>query len=70
MYVKKSGKSDQRRSSGDNGATAGSTASAQRLRMIFFTYMNIYHDCHHDSSQHRQCEELTQHAVVRPSRHN
>ena len=53
MYVKKSGKSDRRRSSGDNGATAGSKFAAQGLGMIFFTYMDIYRDCHHDSSQHR-----------------
>jgi hypothetical protein len=58
MYVKKSGKSDRRRSSGDNGATAGSKFAAQGLGMIFFTYMDIYRDCHHDSSQHRQREEL------------
>ena len=52
MFVKVWFESDGRRSSGYNSTT--------------LTNMNIYHDSYHNSCQHRQSEELTQHAVVRP----
>ncbi len=58
--------SDRRRTALEGGATADSMTVAQRLGMIFLTYMNIYRDSHHNGCQHRQREELTQHAVVRP----
>lgn len=70
MYVKVWGKSDRRRSPGNDGATAGSMTSAQRLGEIFLTYMDIYRNSQHNGCQHRQCEELAQHAVMRPSCHS
>ena len=70
MYVKVWGKSDRRRSPGNDGATAGSITAAQRLGKIFLTYMDIYRDSHHNGCQHRQREELTQNTVVRPSSHS
>ena len=69
MYVKVWGKSDRRRPPGNDVATAGGMTAAQRLGVIFLTYMDIYRDGHQNGSQHRQREELTQHAVVRPSCH-
>ena len=70
MYVKVWGKSDRRRSPGNDVATAGSMTSAQRLGVIFLTYMNIYCDSHHNGCQHRQRKELAQYAVMRPSCHS
>ena len=70
MYVKSLGGSGRRRSPGNDGATADGMTAAQRLGVIFLTYMDIYCDSHHDSCQHRQREELAQHAVVRPSCHS
>ena len=69
MYVKVWGKSDKRRPSANDGATADDMTAAQRLGMRFLTYMDIYRDGHQNGSQHRQREELTQYAVVRPSCH-
>ena len=70
MYVKVWGKSNKRRPSANDGATADDMTAAQRLGMIFLTYMDIYRDSHHNGCQHRQREELAQHAVVRPSSHS
>ena len=46
MYVKFWGESDRRRSPGNNDATAGGMTAAQRLGVIFLTYMDIYRDSH------------------------
>ena len=70
MYVKIWGESDRWRSPGNDGATADGMTAAQRLGEIFLTYMDIYHDCHHNGSQHREREKLAQHAVMRPSCHS
>ena len=66
MFVKVWFESDGRRSSGYNSTTANGMTIAYRLGAEFLTNMNIYHDSYHNSCQHRQSEELTQHAVVRP----
>ena len=70
MYVKVWEKSDRRRSPGNDVATAGGMTAAQRLGVIFLTYMDIYRDSHQNGCQHRQREELAQHAVMRPSCHS
>ena len=70
IYVKVWGESDRWRSPGNDGATADGMTAAQRLGEIFLTYMDIYHDCHHNGSQHREREKLAQHAVMRPSCHS
>ncbi len=70
MYVKSLGESGRWRSPGNDGTTADGMTAAQRLGVIFLTYMDIYCDSHHDSCQHRQREELAQHAVMRPSCHS
>ena len=44
--------------------------AAQRLGVIFLTYMDIYRDSHQYGSQHRQRKELAQHTVVRPGCHS
>ena len=62
--------SERRRPALEGGATAGSIIATQRLGIAFFTNMNIYCDSNHSSCQHRQREELTQHAVVRPCGHS
>ena len=56
MYVKVWGKSDKRRPSANDGATADDMTAAQRLGMRFLTYMDIYRDSHHNGCQHRQRE--------------
>ena len=66
MYVKVWRKSDKRRPSANDGATADDMTAAQRLGMALFTNMFIYCDSNHSSCQHRKREELTQHAVMRP----
>jgi hypothetical protein len=74
MYInnvcKSWGKSDRRRPPGNNRATADGMRAAQRLGVIFLTYMDIYHNSHQNGCQHRQREELAQHAVMRPSCHS
>ena len=70
MYVKVWYESDGRRSPGYISATVVGTIAAQRLGMAFLTYMNIYRDSQHNGCQHRQREELTQHAVVHPMGHH
>ncbi len=66
MYVESGVKSDGWRSPGYISATAVDTIAAQRLGAEFLTHMNIYRDSHHNGCQHRQREELAQHAIVRP----
>ena len=44
--------------------------AAQRLGVIFLTDIDIYRDSHQNGCQHRQREELAQHAVMRPSSHS
>ena len=70
MYVKKRGASGGRRPSRYNSAIAGSMTIAYWLGAGFLTYMNIYRDSHHSGCQHRQSQELTQHAVVLPRGHS
>ena len=48
MYVKVWEKSDRRRSPGNDVATAGGMTAAQRLGVIFLTYMDIYRDSQHN----------------------
>ena len=48
MYVKVWGKSNKRRPSANDGATADDMTAAQRLGMRFLTYMDIYRDSHHN----------------------
>ena len=69
MYVKVWGNSDRRRSPGNDNATADGMKAAQRLGVIFLTYMDIYRNSHYSGCQHRQREELAQYAVMRPSCH-
>ena len=66
---KSQGKLNRRRSPGNDGATADGMTAAQRLGVMFLTYMDIYGDSHHNGYQHRQREELAQHAVVCPCCH-
>ena len=58
MYVKSLGGSGRRRSPGNDGTTADGMTAAQRLGVIFLTYMDIYCDSHQNGCQHRQREEL------------
>ena len=69
MYVKK-GASGDWRPSRYNSAIAGSMTIAYWLGAEILTYMNIYRDSHHSGCQHRQSQELTQHAVVLPRGHS
>ena len=64
------GASGGRRPSRYNSAIAGSMTIAYWLGAGFLTYMNIYRDSQHNGCQHRQREELTQHAVVHPMGHH
>ena len=62
--------SESRRPTCYDGATAGSIMAAQKLGVTFLIYMNQQRDSHRYSCQHRQREELAQHAVMRPSCHS
>ena len=64
------GASGGRRPSRYNSAIAGSMTIAYWLGAEILTYMNIYRDSHHSGCQHRQSQELTQHAVVLPCGHS
>jgi hypothetical protein len=66
MYVKSLCESDRWRPSGINDATVGGITAAQRLGVIFLTYMNIYRDSHCSSRQHGQRQKLTEYTIVYP----